>query len=176
MILGDYGAHSMNQFGPNSGLPTKPSKLFGTPYMLISHARFVSPMASELFKDLNGKCWSLSSVLAPTRFPKYYCEQSTLVHFITSIPHICRFFTLAKFLENKIYTEKRQFFALNLYKTPIFRVKSVKIYTGHFFLHRHRLWCLWQIWGMDKTHKREHWLWTTSEEKCKLQSWNRQGY
>ena len=24
------------------------------------------------------------------------------------------FFTLAKFLENKIYTEKRQFFALNL--------------------------------------------------------------
>ena len=33
------------------------------------------------------------------------------------------FFTQAKFLENKIYTEKRQFL-------PIFRVKSVKIYTG----------------------------------------------
>ena len=30
------------------------------------------------------------------------------------IPDICHFFTLAKFLENKIYTEKRQFFALNL--------------------------------------------------------------
>ena len=30
------------------------------------------------------------------------------------IPHICHFFTLAKFLENKIYTKKRQFFALNL--------------------------------------------------------------
>ena len=30
------------------------------------------------------------------------------------IPDICYFFTLAKFLENKIYTEKRQFFALNL--------------------------------------------------------------
>ena len=30
------------------------------------------------------------------------------------IPHICHFFTQAKFLENKIYTEKRQFFALNL--------------------------------------------------------------
>ena len=27
------------------------------------------------------------------------------------IPDICHFFTLAKFLENKIYTEKRQFFA-----------------------------------------------------------------
>ena len=36
------------------------------------------------------------------------------------------FFTWAKFLENKIYTEKRQFFALNLSKMPIFRVKSVK--------------------------------------------------
>ena len=31
-----------------------------------------------------------------------------------NIPHICHFFTRAKFLENKIYTEKRQFFALNL--------------------------------------------------------------
>jgi len=30
------------------------------------------------------------------------------------IPDICHFFTRAKFLENKIYTEKRQFFALNL--------------------------------------------------------------
>ena len=30
------------------------------------------------------------------------------------LPHICHFFTRAKFLENKIYTEKRQFFALNL--------------------------------------------------------------
>ena len=29
------------------------------------------------------------------------------------------FFTLTQFLENKIYTQKRQFFALNLYKfTP----------------------------------------------------------
>ena len=30
------------------------------------------------------------------------------------IPHICYFFTRAKFLQNKIYTEKRQFFAANL--------------------------------------------------------------
>ena len=36
------------------------------------------------------------------------------------------FFTRAKFLENKIYTEKRQFCALDLYKTPLFRVKSVE--------------------------------------------------
>ena len=31
-----------------------------------------------------------------------------------NIPLICNFFTRAKFLENKIYTEKRQFFGLNL--------------------------------------------------------------
>ena len=33
---------------------------------------------------------------------------------IRGIPDICHFFTQAKFLENKMYTEKRQFFALNL--------------------------------------------------------------
>ena len=31
-----------------------------------------------------------------------------------AIPDICHFFTRAKFLANKIYTEKSQFFALNL--------------------------------------------------------------
>ena len=36
-------------------------------------------------------------------------------------------------MDNKIYTEKRQ----SVKKTPLFRVKSVKIYTGQFFLHRH---------------------------------------
>ena len=30
------------------------------------------------------------------------------------IPHICNFFTQAKFLENRIYTQKHQFFTLNL--------------------------------------------------------------
>ena len=38
-----------------------------------------------------------------------------------SIPHICHFFTQAKFFENKIYTEKRQFL-------PIFR-QFLPIYT-----------------------------------------------
>ena len=33
------------------------------------------------------------------------------------------FFTRAKFLENKIYTEKRQFFALNLQKNATFSRK-----------------------------------------------------
>ena len=41
------------------------------------------------------------------------------VHLTKLIPDICHFFTLAKFLENKIYTKKRQISALNLYKfTP----------------------------------------------------------
>ena len=48
--------------------------------------------------------------------PRHY-----LIKHISPIPDICHFFTLAKFLENKIYTEK----------TPIFRVKSVK--KRHFF-------------------------------------------
>ena len=38
------------------------------------------------------------------------------------------------------YTAKCQFFALNL----------EKITPGKFFLHKHRWWCLWQIWGMVK--------------------------
>ena len=72
------------------------------------------------------------------------------------VPHICHFFTQAKFLENKIYTEKRvnydklhsklPILRVNYdklhSKLPIFRVKSVEIYTGQFFLHRHCLWCL----------------------------------
>ena len=55
---------------------------------------------------------------------------------------ICHFFTQAKFLEIKIYTEKRQFFAIytkicteKRHSLPIFRVKSVKIYTDQKNLH-----------------------------------------
>ena len=57
------------------------------------------------------------------------------------IPHICHFFTQAKFFENKIYTKKRHFLPIfaNLHRnlhqktlifSPIFCVESVKIYTG----------------------------------------------
>ena len=65
------------------------------------------------------------------------------------IPHICHFFTRAKFLENKIYTKKTRKLRQNTQKIanflryygkihsklPIFRVKSVKIYTGQKNLH-----------------------------------------
>ena len=66
---------------------------------------------------------------------------------IKSIPHICHFFTKAKFLENKTYTEKcvnynklhsklpilRVNYDKLHSKLPIFRVKSSKIHTGQFF-------------------------------------------
>ena len=74
------------------------------------------------------------------KFAECNYEMCTLHHAL--IPHICHFFTQAKFLENKIYTEKRVNYNKLHSKLPIFRVKSVKIYTGQFFLHRHRLWCL----------------------------------
>ena len=38
----------------------------------------------------------------------------------TSIPHICRFFTHTKFLENKIYTEKRRKLRQNTQKIANF--------------------------------------------------------
>ena len=64
--------------------------------------------------------------------------------FVQNIPYICHFFTQAKFLENKIYTEKRVNYDKLHSKLPIlrinydilhsklaiFRVKSLKIYTG----------------------------------------------
>ena len=67
------------------------------------------------------------------------------------IPHICHFFTPAKFLENKIYTEKTRklrqntqyianflrYFGKIHSKLPNVRVKSEKIYTGQKFLHEY---------------------------------------
>ena len=72
------------------------------------------------------------------------------------------FFTQAKFLENKIYTEKTGKLRQNTQKIanflcyygkihsklPIFRVKSVKIYTGQKKFTRASLVGSWQIWGM----------------------------
>ena len=84
--------------------------------------------------------------------------------FICIIPHICHFFTQAKFLENKIYTEKTRKLRQNTQKIanflryygkihsklPIFRVKSVKIYTGQKKFTREFSWLSWQISGMMK--------------------------
>ena len=73
------------------------------------------------------------------------------------------FFTQTKFLENEIYTEKTRKLRQNtqkianflLYygkihsKLPIFRVKSVKIYTGQKKFTRVCPWRPWQISGMS---------------------------
>ena len=74
--------------------------------------------------------------------PAYYRADVSVLLFNISIPHICHFFTQAKFLENKINTEKRVNYDKLHSKLPIFRVKSVKIYTGQFFLTQTCLWCL----------------------------------
>ena len=73
---------------------------------------------------------------------------------IVCIPHICHFFTRSKFLENKIYTEKRvnynkihrklpiflRYYGKIHSDLPIFCVKSVKIYTGQKKFTREFLW------------------------------------
>ena len=88
---------------------------------------------------------------------------------VWTIPHICHFFTQAKFLENKIYTEKTRKLRQNTKKIanflryygkihsklPIFRVKSVKIYTGPKKFTRTCSWGSWQISGMWYLH----WSW-----------------
>ena len=72
------------------------------------------------------------------------------------------FFTRTKFLENKIYTEKTRKLRQNTQKIAnflryygkihskltIFRVKSVKIYTGQKKFTRTCSWGSWQISGM----------------------------
>merc|ERR1712107_789499 len=59
----------------------------------------------------------------------YLTLSCTILHFLalscTILPYVIFviFFTRAKFLDNKIYTEKRQFFALNPYKNATFSGK-----------------------------------------------------
>ena len=66
----------------------------------------------------------------------YAVHNHTIYHI-----HICHFLHRQNFWWIKFTPKFTQKIA-NLHSTlPIFRVKSVKIYTGQFFLHRHRLWC-----------------------------------
>ena len=76
------------------------------------------------------------------------------------------FFTRTKFLENKIYTEKTRKLRQNTQKIanflryygkihsklPIFRVKSVKIYTGQKKFTWIYSWRSWQISGVMMTN------------------------
>ena len=70
-------------------------------------------------EDDNFKCAVIVNDMAELNIDKSLIDQSALVQseFAQSENAyliFVIFFTLAKFLENKIYTEKRQFFALNL--------------------------------------------------------------
>ena len=104
-------------------------------FVMLSHVSLFSPWSAYLVASvLRGEC----------------------------IPHICHFFTLAKVLENKIYTEKTRKLRQNTQKIanflryygkihsklPIFRVKFVKIYTGQKKFTRVCPWRPWQISGM----------------------------
>ena len=83
---------------------------------------------------------------------------------VSLISHISHFFTHAKFLENKIYTKiHSKLLCINVYycvlhskytvNCQFFALNLWKITPGNFFLHRHRLWCLWQIWGRLHMYK-----------------------
>ena len=90
------------------------------------------------------KCVVKSLLLgeAVSKFDQHQPGEAKGEHIL--IPDICHFFTRAKFLENKIYTRKTRKLRQNTQKIanflryygkihnklPIFRVKSVKIYTG----------------------------------------------
>ena len=98
-----------------------------------------------------------SDTLAQTnQVPTHHSSKPYLIFVI--------FFTRTKFLENKIYTEKKRKLRQNTQKIAnflryygkihskltIFRVKSVKIYTGQKKFTRTCSWGLWQISGMDE--------------------------
>ena len=105
-------------------------------------------------------CLSLSYLVK--KHAKYFFCQN-LFHVINNrnpkvkgIPHICHFFYTGRNFERQYFTHKNYekqitpkmvnyvFFAFNLENFTPDRI----------FLHRHRLWCLWQIWGMDVTTRR----------------------
>ena len=92
----------------------------------------------ETFEIVSPVRWEMTSFCIMLEKPEFFLQDLELEILLSlftlkpslilylAIPLICHFFTWAKFLDDKIYTEKRQFFALNLYKTPLFRVKSVQ--------------------------------------------------
>ena len=54
------------------------------------------------------------TITGHTIFKHLFSSGLLVVSHTLDIPDICHFFTQSIFLENKIYSEKRQFFALNL--------------------------------------------------------------
>ena len=113
--------HSISQMCPtrcwlelyqaNLTRPTNTSKGLACPPMsyLLSFFSFC-PGKIVSYRVLEcPPCWAFLCVLNRFLFSqllKHLTMQSRCPFVITIIPHICHFFTLAKFLENKNYTKK----------------------------------------------------------------------
>ena len=81
--------------------------------------RFQIPPTARILPLLNGKLKGKASTifnlqLIHKKLQDACCQRNMCQKIVEAYLIFVIFFTLAKFLENKIYTEKRQFFALNL--------------------------------------------------------------
>ena len=87
--------------------------------------------------------------------PVLWMKNTFTLPCFASIPHICHFFYTGRIFENQILHPKKRLKApktlkMSLKKSNIciFSLNLEKFTPDRKFLHRHRLWCLWQIWGM----------------------------
>ena len=82
----------------------------------ISQAELEHRGGSVAGLDPGKALWEVSGSLLENCGPFYLVVSVDEVYLQNPLAYLIFviFFTLAKFLENKIYTEKRQFFALNL--------------------------------------------------------------
>ena len=113
---------TLSQLGPSPESGTFLQALWSSPWHIVHVHWFIS-----IFSKLHHHRYLLRGGLLRSIFLSDLCSISrfspwvksyTFSHnsFSKSIPYLIFviFFTLSKFLENKIYTEKRQLFALNL--------------------------------------------------------------
>ena len=70
-------------------------------YYILRCSLYKADYIYQIFRNILFSPWTLGEALVP--------EAAAGI-----IPDICHFFTRAKFLETKIYTQKGQFFTLNL--------------------------------------------------------------
>ena len=88
---------------------------------------FTRTIQNRSWQQFQSRCWRQQAL--PGALFSCLWDNLCLV-WPPCISHICHFFTQAKFLDNRIYTEKRVNYDKLHSKLPIFCVKSVKIYTS----------------------------------------------
>ena len=69
----------------------------------------------------------------------------------TTIPNICNFFDTGRIFESFIVHQKTTKDTANYLKIPLQKLKYAFLALNLEFLHRHRMWCLWQISGLATT-------------------------